>query len=67
MIQKFYDLFMALNDEALAKADEDLTLIESAMSELLDAWTDYMMTRTEAPTAEQIDQYHQCLHIVMRF
>lgn len=67
MFQKFYDLFMALNAEALDKVDEDLTLIEESMREVIDAWIDYMMTRTELPTKEELDQFRQCHCIVSRF
>lgn len=67
MFPKFYELFNALNKEALEKADEDRKLIVDAQKELVDAWTDYMMSRETAPTAEELWQYNVCLTMILRF
>jgi hypothetical protein len=67
MFNKFDELQTLLNNECLTHSDEDLSLLESAMSQVQDAWTDYMMSRPEPPTDTEFAQYHKWFEIVERF
>lgn len=67
MFPKFYELFNALNKEALERADEDLKLIEDAQKGLVDAWTDYMLSCETEPTTEELRMYTECAMIVLKF
>lgn len=67
MFRKFYELFNALNDQALRFSDQDISLIEEAQKELMDSWTDYMMSRRLAPTRKEMNQYYECLRIIEKF
>lgn len=67
MLNKFSACFWALNDWCKAHSDEDLHIIEDAMSEILDAWTDAMMICVDEPTDEEILDHYRALSIVEKF
>jgi len=67
MDEKFNDLLKSLNEECLRRSDEDLTLLEDSMSEVLDAWTDYRMSQEEPPTTRVSRMYHFWFDMIERF